>query len=101
MVHKTSPICGMAYKRPLILESITNFSIEESMSIFLEGKSVDYVACLIAMVEELWEADIPIDYKELSLIMLKELDQSYDPLVTAQATRIDDVSRFTSLSKMK
>lgn len=52
----------------------------------------EYFAKLTSMIEELHEAGITIDNDELSLIALNGLDTSYNPFVTAQTTRIDDIS---------
>lgn len=52
----------------------------------------DYFAKLTTMSKELWEAGIVVDNGDLSLIALNGLDESYDPIVTAQIARVDDIS---------
>lgn len=56
----------------------------------------DYITRLTAMAKELWEAETTIDGGELSLFSLNGLDTSYDPFLTAQTTRVDDII-FASL----
>lgn len=48
------------------------------------------------MVEELREAGVVVDDGELSVIVLNGLDTSYDPFVTSQMTRVEDIP-FASL----
>lgn len=48
------------------------------------------------MAEEIHEAGTMVDVGKLSLIVLNGLDTSYDPFVTTQIVRVDDIS-FASL----
>lgn len=52
--------------------------------------SVDYVARLTTMAEELHKAGISVDDNELMMIILNGLDQSYGSFVTTHTTRVDD-----------
>lgn len=52
----------------------------------------DYVARLTTMAEELREAGVAIDDGELSLIALNGFNAIYDPVVTTQVARIEDIS---------
>lgn len=61
----------------------------------------DYVARLTTMAEELREAGTSIDDGELTLIALNVLDASYDPFVTAQTVRMDDVSFASFLGLLR
>lgn len=56
----------------------------------------DFFVKLTAISEELREAGVSIDDGELSLIALNGLDETYDPFVTAQIARVEDIS-FASL----
>lgn len=43
-------------------------------------------------MEEIHEVGVALDDGELTLIALNGLDMSYDAFVTAQTTRVDDIT---------
>lgn len=56
----------------------------------------NYFSKLVGISEELWEAGVNIDDRELLLIALNSLGESYDSFVTAQTAQIDEIC-FASL----
>lgn len=61
----------------------------------------EYFAKLTAMSEELHKAGVIVDDGELSLIAFNGLNETYDPFVTTQTTRVDDIGFGSLLSLLR